>query len=285
MPRSRAGADGDPIAAGSPLVRIQSGSGSSPPLFCVHAEAGDVSLYYNLVGHLAREQTILGLCAPALAELGSDRRLEAMAARHVREIKGAQPSGPYLILGECTGGALAYEIARQLRAAGEDVALLALIDAFAPGLPRLSRLMPKPVYRILHRARILGFHCGNLVRLGMADKLAYAAAKAARAHTALTSKVSGRLHRTDAAVSPRVAFREALAAYDPEPYAGSMVLFRAARLPLGIEAAPDMGWGGLVQDIEVETVPGYFTTPISEPGVRILADGISRHIGECTREA
>ncbi len=266
------------MAAGPPLVTIQPGSDSSPPLFCVHAEAGDVSLYYNLVGHLARERTMLGLCAPAPAELGGDRRLEAIAACHVGAIKGAQPSGPYLIVGECTGGALAYEIAQQLRAAGGDVALLALIDAFAPGLPRLSGFMPKPVYRVLHRARILGFHAGNLVRLGLADKLAYAAAKAARARTALTAKVSGRLHRTDAVVSPQLVFREALAAYDPEPYAGSVALFRAARLPLGIESAPDMGWGVLVRDIEVETIPGYFTTPISEPGVRILAEGLARHV-------
>jgi oxalate---CoA ligase len=282
MPRPRSGADGNAIAAGSPLVTIQPGSGSSLPLFCVHAEAGDVFLYYNLVGHLTREQTMLGVCAPALAELGGDRRLETIAACHVREIRGAQPRGPYLIVGECTGGALAYEIAQQLRAAGEDVALLALIDAFAPGLPRLSRLMPKPVYRVLHRARILGFHCGNLVRLGMADKLAYAAAKAARARTALTVKVSGLPHRTDAAVSPRLAFREALAAYNPKPYAGSVVLFRAARMPLGIEATPDLGWGGLARDVEVETVPGYFTTPISEPGVRVLAERLAGHLARAT---
>jgi len=271
--------------AGSELVTIQPGSGSAPALFCVRAEAGDVSLYYNLASHLAREQTVLGLCAPAAGELGGDRRLERMAERHVREIRGAQPNGPYLIAGECTGGALAYEIAQQLRSAGDEIALLALVDAFAPGLPRLSRFMPRPAYRALHRARILGFHVGNLVRLGMADKLAYAASKAERARMALTVRVSGLLRRAEVTVSPRLAFREALAAYDPEPYAGRVVIFRAASLPLGIEAAPDMGWGELVEDIEVETVPGYFTTPISEPGVRILADRLSRRLCECTRAA
>jgi thioesterase domain-containing protein len=264
------------------MVTIQAGSGSAPPLFCVHAEAGHVSLYYNLVGHLAREQTMLGLCAPAPAELGGDRRLETMAARHVREIRSAQPDGPYLIAGECTGGALAYEIAQQLRAGGEDVALLVLIDAFSPGLPRLSRLMAKPVYRIVHRARILAFHLSNLIRLGMADKLAYAAEKAGRARTALTAKVSGLLRRSDATVSPQLAFREALAGYVPEPYTGRVVVLRASRLPLGIEAAPDMGWGALAKDVEVESVPGYFTTPISEPGVRVLAEKLARHLREAT---
>jgi thioesterase domain-containing protein len=256
-----------------------------PPLFCVHAEAGDVTLYHGIARHLAIEQRVFGLCAPTPAELGADRRLEQLAARHVREIRHAQPGGPYLIVGECTGGVLAYEIAQQLHAAGQEIALLALVDAFPTGAPPLARLMPRSVYRVCHRAQILGFHLGNLVRLGMADKLAYATATAARARTALTARVSGLLHRSGAAVSPRLAFREALTAYDPEPYAGSMVLFRAARMPLGIQAPPEEGWGGLVADIEVETVPGYFTTPISEPGVRILADRLSRYMTSATGEA
>ena len=64
-----------------------------------------------------------------------------------------------------------------------------------------------------------------------------------------------------------------------------MVLFRAARMPLGIQAPPDSGWGGLVAELEVETVPGYFTTPISEPGVRMLAGRLSAHLASATGEA
>jgi thioesterase domain-containing protein len=256
-----------------------------PPLFCVHAEAGDVSLYYGVARHLATGQRVFGLCAPTPAELGADRQLERLAARHVREIRHAQPDGPYLIAGECTGGVLAYEIAQQLRAAGQEIALLALVDAFPTGAPPLARLMPRPIYRVFHRAQILSFHLGNLVRLGMSDRLAYAASKTGRARTASTARVYGLLHRSATAVSPQLAFREALTAYDPEPYAGSMVLFRAARMPLGIKAPPEEGWAGLVADITVETVPGYFTTPISEPGVRILAGRLSAHLASATGEA
>jgi thioesterase domain-containing protein len=284
-PRPRPPQAREPRPAESTLVTIQPGSGSVPPLFCVHAEAGDVSLYYGVARHLATGQRVFGLCAPTPAELGADRQLERLAARHVREIRHAQPDGPYLIAGECTGGVLAYEIAQQLRAAGQEIALLALVDAFPTGAPPLARLMPRPIYRVFHRAQILSFHLGNLVRLGMADRLAYAASKTGRARTALTARVYGLLHRSATAVSPQLAFREALTAYDPEPYAGSMVLFRAARMPLGIKAPPEEGWAGLVADITVETVPGYFTTPISEPGVRILAGRLSAHLASATGEA
>ena len=280
-PQFRSPGEERPAAVRSNLVTIQVGSRSKPPLFCVHAQAGDVSLYHGLARHLARDQQILGLCAPAADELGSYRRLEQLAERHVSEIRSVQPDGPYLILGECTGGALAYEIAQQLLSAGQEVALLALVDAFPPGLPRLPSYMPRPVYRIVHRVRILGFHLGNLIRLDMPGKLAYARSKAERARRALMAKASKTLRRSAASVSPQLAFNEALATYTPEPYRGFVVLFRAARLPLSIEAPPDLGWGELIEGIEVETVPGYFTTPISEPGVGILADGLSRRLREC----
>jgi thioesterase domain-containing protein len=265
------------------LVTIQPGSGSGPPLFCVHAEAGDVSLYHALAAHLGPERAVLGLCAPPAGELAEHERLEQMAARHVRTIRAAQAVGPYVIVGECTGGALAYEIAQQLRADGQEIALLALIDAWAPGLPRLAGWMPKPLYRIVHRLRVLAFHGENLIRLGMRERVAYAASKARRAGRALGAKASAVLRRSAAGVSPQLVFREAAAAYTPEPYGGSLVVLRAAAMPLGSRAPRDLGWGGLVEQVEVETIPGYFTTPISEPGVRVLAERVARQLQSACR--
>jgi len=228
---------------------------------------------------------VLGLCMPPLGKLGPDMRLARLAEYHVGEITAVQPRGPYWIVGECTGGALAYEIAQQLQGAGEEVALLALIDAFPPQLPRLRRFMPRALYRVFHRVRILGFHLGNLVRLEGAAKLGYVVAKAQRARAALARKAAPRLERSDTGGSPQRAFREALAAYEPRPFAGTMVLFRAARLPLGIETTPDFGWGTLVEELQVETLPGYFTTPISEPGVRVLADRLASHLARAGGKA
>ena len=283
-----ANGDGEPDEARSSLVTIQPGAGAQAALFCVHAEAGDVSLYEGLARHLASEQRVFGLCAPSAAEFEALDSLEQLAARHVREIRAVQADGPYLIVGECTGGALAYEMAQQLRAADQEVALLALIDAFPTGAPPLASHMPKPAYRILHRARILGFHVGNLLRLGLAEKLAYLRSKGARARAALKAKVARLFGDTPVSASQQLAFRRALAAYEAKPYAGSAVVFRARRLSLGIEASQssrDLGWGRLVEDVQVEMLPGYFTTPISEPGVRVLADRLSQRLRDCAQAA
>jgi thioesterase domain-containing protein len=296
------------------LVTIRPGAPTKPALFCVHAEAGDVSLYHALAHHLASERTVLGLCTPTAAVVaGEPSSLARIAACHVKTITETQPDGPHLIVGECTGGALAYEIAQQLRADGREVALLALIDAFPPGQPLLRTWMPRPLHRLLHRARIVGFHLANLARLDMPGRRAYVAAKAERARAALARKTSGArrgardgahssppggahssppggahrgppdgahrgLDHQASSGSPQLAFRNAFAAYTPTPYPGPIVVFRAARMPLGARVAPDMGWRGLAHSVEIETIPGYFTTPISEPGVRVLAARLSAHL-------
>jgi thioesterase domain-containing protein len=52
-----------------------------------------------------------------------------MAAEQVQIIREVLPHGPYVIGGFCLGGLLAYEVARQLAAAGEIVDRLLIIDA------------------------------------------------------------------------------------------------------------------------------------------------------------
>jgi thioesterase domain-containing protein len=60
-------------------------------------------------------------------------RFEEMAAHYVREIRRMQPEGPYLLGGLCYSGVLAYEMGKQLVEQGQEVALLALFDAFPYG--------------------------------------------------------------------------------------------------------------------------------------------------------
>ena len=56
-------------------------------------------------------------------------RIAEMAAYHIDKMRSVQPRGPYLVGGMCAGGVIAFEIALQLQREGEDVPLVALIDA------------------------------------------------------------------------------------------------------------------------------------------------------------
>ena len=58
--------------------------------------------------------------------------IEEIAAKYIEKMKKVQPYGPYYIVGGCIGGNIAFEIVRQLEERKEQVALLALLDSFAP---------------------------------------------------------------------------------------------------------------------------------------------------------
>ncbi len=268
------------------LVVLRAGSPAQAPVLCVHAAGGDVSLYEELARELPAGPAILGVRPPAAGDLvpgpapaAAGGGLEQLAREQVAAIRVAQPHGPYRLVGECTGGALAYEIARQLEAAGEPVSLLALIDALPLWEPPLRRFLPRGAYRTLHRGRILTTHAVNLVRLGPGTRGAYARAKARRARAALAARLPGPWQRArDRSQVERPGMKAAFAGYRPAACALRGVLFRASRLPWGLRAGPDLGWASLLGELEMEVLDGYFTTAISEPGVHALAERLSRRL-------
>ena len=111
---------------GESLVVVQP-NGSKPPFFCVHGYAG----YTGLAAHLGQDQPVYGL----VQGLDGNRfytQVEELAAHYLKDVKSICPKGPYFLGGHSFGGLVAFEMAQQLRRAGEEVGLLALIDPTPP---------------------------------------------------------------------------------------------------------------------------------------------------------
>jgi thioesterase domain-containing protein len=118
------------------IVPIKPG-GRRAPLFIVSGYRGDVFFMLPLARQLDREQPVLGVQPPGLDGSEPLASVEALARYQVEQIRRYRPNGPYLLGGHCSGGTIAFEVAQQLTAAGQEVALLALIGspfptAFAP---------------------------------------------------------------------------------------------------------------------------------------------------------
>ena len=114
-----------------PLVPLQIGD-DAPPLFCCHPANGDAVCYMRLTKALGPDQTVYGFEASGLAPgetMASS--LEEMARIYVKEMVAARPKGPYYLIGWSFGGALAFEMARQIQEAGGEIGLLAFMDAIA----------------------------------------------------------------------------------------------------------------------------------------------------------
>lgn len=127
---SAVAAPAEPQQANRTLITIRKGQGGRPPLFLVHDGLGETLLYRSLAHLLAPEASIYGL-QPAQRVDGSyiHTRIVDMAAAHLRQVRAAQPSGPYFLAGLCAGGVIAFEMARQLQDNGEPVAFVGIMDA------------------------------------------------------------------------------------------------------------------------------------------------------------
>jgi aspartate racemase len=271
----------------SSLVVIQ-GSGSRRPFFCVHAVGGNVLEYYDLARNLGPDQPFYGFQAQGLdGKEEPHTNIPAMAAHYIREMREVQSEGPYILGGRSSGGSIAFEMACQLEAAGQEVALLALLDAYPAGyfklLPRGNTLRGR-IDRQLQRARA---HVTNLSRLTLVEKFAYMATKLKYA----PDKAKHRLYRGAYKLYQRVgrplppvlrnieeltfmACRE----FVPQKYSGNATLFSATDLTASYDV--EDGWRQLVSELEVHEIPGNHCDIIREPNVKILAEKIRGCIDE-----
>ncbi|MFI9644796.1 amino acid adenylation domain-containing protein [Streptomyces sp. NPDC052040] len=106
-------------------------TGSLPPVFCVHSGVGFSLPYLPLARHIGAEHPIYGIQAPCVVDFAPlPGSVEEIATDYIRMIKAVRPKGPYHLLGWSFGGTIVYEMAVQLRAAGEEVGVLSVLDAY-----------------------------------------------------------------------------------------------------------------------------------------------------------
>jgi outer membrane protein OmpA-like peptidoglycan-associated protein/thioesterase domain-containing protein len=163
----------------------------------------------------------------------------------VAHLRAVCPSGPCRLCGFTLDGKFVHEIARQLIAVGEEVPLVALMDADAPGYPR-RRALP---------AR-LALHLRELARLGpvgarrhLRERLAWHAARRRGERERLFDGAVGDSAVARARQASTDAMLEVWRVFEPGRHAGRMLVIRAARSPLRpsvVDDDPALGWGSLV---------------------------------------
>ncbi|MCH9648350.1 MAG: amino acid adenylation domain-containing protein [Deltaproteobacteria bacterium] len=257
------------------LVRIQP-HGERPPLFCVHAIAGDVTNFLELAELLGDDQPFFGLQAPGLGGRQMPfRTLQEMAAHYVRVVRKTQPAGPYYLGGWSMGAVVGYEMAQQLRQEGEEVAVLLLLEPSIPGckaaIPAGAAVqsLATDLESLLGRRLPVSRH--QLTGLEGGDQVSYLVELASRAGLDY-SRISGQW-------SPHLlkvyeTNLEVLQKYQPQPYEGRTVLVVVEDAEGPIPGAPDRleFWSELVgPQLSVKRVEGNHTTMLRDPHVRRLA--------------
>ena len=131
----RGPADEAPGGVGFDVLLPIRPEGELPPLFCIHPASGLAWCYQTLSRQVPPGRPVYGLQAPQIAgETPGPTTISEIARRYADEIRTVQPEGPYHLLGWSLGGVIAHAVAAEMRAAGSEVALLAMLDTEADGV-------------------------------------------------------------------------------------------------------------------------------------------------------
>lgn len=254
------------------LIPIQP-NGSRCPLFCVARPNVNSLGYLFLSRQLGPNQPVYGLQKELQEDPEVDfthEQIETTAAEYIREMRSVQPRGPYLLIGQCQGAYIAFEMARQLEDQGERLGLLGMLDVWPEENTRY-----KPVFFAYFCAR-------QLLKLFRAKRATTQDASAVL--TAGTKNGVTADQRTKSLIGSRQSKR--LWAYywpgrdfKPPVLHCRITAFRVVRQQIYRIRDYAMGWGTRsLGGVEVEEIPGDHSTFLQEPHVKVLAEKISRRI-------
>jgi amino acid adenylation domain-containing protein len=257
----------------TPRIVTVRAADSGTPLFWVKADPS----FRFLAQRLPEHQPIFGLFLPDGHSLPRPYTVEDAAAFHIETIRGRQPRGPYYLGGFCAGGLVAYEVARRLEAAGEQVADLILIDTvnpatgydfdYAAGLKRhRAELSEKGLLR--YTAEKTMATISWLGRRRLRQRIAQGGEELIEALAEQENPVA-------------VELRFAASRYRPGPYQGPVFLVRRAHAK---NLRSDYGWSGLIPNLDTSKLESAHLGFFFEPQLSQMAEAISQRLSAARTE-
>ena len=254
--------------------------GQRAPLFALPGHNGDVFCYVALARHLDADQPLLGVQPPDLDDSERPRSVEELARYEVEQIRRYRPRGPYLIAGYCAGGTIAFEVAQQLVAAGQEVALLALIGS---PYPTMFRQGPQLWLSLHDLPRRLGRHARALSTGSLGQRLRYLAAEVERRVRPPAREVAPGVDPAVLAARRRLgeATVAAIRRYRPRRYAGQIDLFLLSEAWRPLGGLPHQ-WRAVARTMREHVGPdeSNLDDVLLEPRVAVLAASLEARLSE-----
>ncbi len=236
-------------SAGLPegLAAIQR-NGTKTPLFLVEAR----SAFFPFAKLLGPDQPVFGMDWPDPATLPQPQSIAALAEYFVQVIRSYQPHGPYLIGGWCIAGIVAFEIAQQLTAAGEEVKWLLLFDGANLHTLFGRTFGERTRGKLLFWWHAATFHLRHLAHIQPNERLRYLVGRWQTVRIragAVMRRVFRRNQgmRISCVQKITALVQTAATDYRPVRYRGRVAYFRRGTIPGQQGFDPQFGWGDVVE--------------------------------------
>ncbi|HEV7333469.1 MAG TPA: amino acid adenylation domain-containing protein [Flavisolibacter sp.] len=252
--------------------------GSRTPFYYIHGALGDVFGLPLLTKHLHLDQPVFGIRAKDLTGTGNTQNtIEEIAASYVAILLRQNPEGPYILIGYCFGGLVAFEMTKQMQRMGKKVKKLIVVDAEA-------NVIPNPDVALANRIRAWkGFAKRRKYDISyfLKDpkvKIRYEKLKLTESLVKVKRNLVG--PKNDpfyiAAKLERKCFA-AIKKYKLTPYEGSMYLFRAGKRVRYTADNQYLGWRPYVKgEIRIYDVPGIHSEIFAFENSRTTAAVLQR---------
>jgi amino acid adenylation domain-containing protein len=264
------------------LIPVQT-AGSGPPLFWVPGAdcepsilLGRSSFLSGLARRIGADQPLFNLCFTYGTCGPAQVTIEHIAGAFLQDVRALRPEGPYLLAGWSFGGLVAFEMAQQLRAAGQAVKLLALFDTTGPGYPARRGWAGRVLaaWRAWRACRGLARLTDPLVGLRRAIRQACVPVRRWLGRRAGVRNPWEHVMRMEAAYLSRLP-----------PYAGEITLFpttetlAATARDSSLIPDPALGWQALADRVELHPISGDHHSMFDEPGMSAIVEVLRAKLG------
>jgi thioesterase domain-containing protein/acyl carrier protein len=272
------------------LELIRAGHPDQPPLVVAPSLFGEVHEWQKVAELLPAGRAIYGMrLAGSEPYWTGCRSLQDVAQGFAAALRETGWTQPCHLVGFSFGGILAFEVARQLSAAGSQVGVVVVVDTGFPHADGhwstwLVRDLPSMVCNF---PRWLRMNVVQSPRQFLHRVQLEARSRLARLGRFRESKVNGvnwdrRLagvfdfDRLPALYRERLSMSwQLVRQYRPGPYRGHLTLLRCRTHPLVHRANPDLGWSRWVKGrVEIRDLPGAHDTVFLEPCIHALTSSI-----------
>lgn len=261
------------------LVSIRA-EGHKTPLYLINGGELVADEFFNLGDVLDENQPIYGFQSNGFDGNGKLlETIEEIAAYYIKGILSQDNYGPYCLAGYSIGGIIAFEMARQLKAMGRTVKLLAMIDSITR-----DPWLIKTKYRGFAILRLIGFNI-YLLKDGLSKAFKYGAAFLRAGLKTISNKIKYRTQPDEHEITNADQHTDTLDNFDVfslhvlaykkyklEPYDGNIVVFRAKELTYYMDDFKYLGWRSYSKKTKSITVKGNHFSIFDDENIQELGE-------------